>query len=312
MKADKKTIIGIILGIIAVGCLVGGIFLLRYSLQGKDKSGAVVTGNPTDESLNQESVNNPNGADNANNTSDSINNTSDNTEDDSTADGENEEVVEEIDRVVNPYRDYFLQNEDMAAWIYIPDTVIDYPVMYTPGDENYYLNRDFNKNSNANGCLILDTDSSMDPLSTNLIIHGHNMGSGAMFGTLTKYENASYCNEHKYIYLYGKDYEHIYEVIAVFRSKVFYKTDVTFKYYKFFNATTQEEFDDFYNNIMAISVYETDLTAEFGDKFLTLSTCAYHVENGRFVVVAKEIDPGEYYLPVDMPVEEEAIASDER
>lgn len=299
MKADKKRIIGIILGIIAVGCLVIGIILLRYSLLGKDKSGADA-GNSTvsDEMPNNESVITPDEPENADNTTD-------NTEE-VVEDGETEPEVE-VDRVVNPYRDYFLQNEDMAAWIYIPDTVIDYPVMYTPGDENYYLNRDFNKNNNANGCLILDTDSSMTPLSTNLIIHGHNMGSGAMFGTLTKYENATYCNEHKYIYLYGQDYEHIYEVIAVFRSKVFYKTDVAFKYYKFFNASTQEEFDDFYDNIMAMSTYETELTAEFGDRFLTLSTCAYHVENGRFVVVAKEIDPGEYYLPVDTPVEETEI-----
>ena len=71
-----------------------------------------------------------------------------------------------------------------------------------------------------------------------------------------------------------------------------------FKFYKFFQADTQEEFDDFYNNIKALSIYDTGVTAEFGDCFITLSTCVYHVEQGRFVVVAKETEPGETYLPL--------------
>lgn len=199
---------------------------------------------------------------------------------------------------VNPYRDSFLANQDMAAWIQIPGTVIDYPVMWTPEDENYYLYRDFDGSQNQNGCLILDTDSNLDPLTTNLIIHGHNMKSGAMFGDLTDYENYSYYEKHKEIILYTEGVQRNYEVIAVFRSQVFKKSDNVFKFYKFFRADTREEFDDFYSNIKALSQYDTGVTAEFGDHFITLSTCVYHVENGRFVVVAKEVEPGDSYLPL--------------
>lgn len=311
MKKNVKLTVGILLAVLATGCLVAGGILLRYSLAGRDKSGAVAGSNATDSDENNMTSGDSEAVDS------DISGKDENAEDSSSQDsglsdaatGETETVevepeeIFEPERVENPYKDYYIQNEDMAAWLYIPDTVIDYPVMYTPFDENYYLNRDFNKSGNANGCLILDTDSSMEPLSTNLIIHGHNMGSGAMFGTLTKYENEEYCNNHKYIYLYGKDYEHIYEVVAVFRSKVFYKTEEAFKYYKFFNAETQEEFDDFYDNIKSMSVFDTGVTAEFGDHFITLSTCAYHVQNGRFVVVAKEIEPGEYYFAVDFESE---------
>lgn len=198
----------------------------------------------------------------------------------------------------NPYRDSFLANGDMAAWLQIPDTVIDYPVMWTPGDETYYLKRGFDGLRNHNGCLILDTDSCLDPLTTNLIIHGHNMRSGAMFGTLTKYEDESYFQEHRYITLHTEECQRNYEVIAVFRSQVYKKSDTVFKFYKFFQADTQEEFDDFYQNIMALSIYDTSVTAEYGDHFLTLSTCAYHVKQGRFVVVAKEIEKGSSYLPL--------------
>lgn len=200
--------------------------------------------------------------------------------------------------VVNPYRDSFLANSDMVAWLQIPDTVIDYPVMWTPDDEEYYLYRDFDGSDNKNGCLILDTDSNLNPLTTNLIIHGHNMKSGAMFGKLTDYEDEAYYQEHKNIILYTEECQRNYEVIAVFRSQVYRKTDDVFKFYKFFQADTREEFDDFYDNIKKLSLYDTGVTAEFGDHFITLSTCVYHVEQGRFVVVAKEVESGDSYLPI--------------
>lgn len=200
--------------------------------------------------------------------------------------------------VENPYSDSFLANSDMAAWLQIAGTEIDYPVMWTPEDEEYYLRRGFDGSSNKNGCLILDTDSSLNPLTTNLIIHGHNMKSGAMFGTLTDYEDEAYGQEHKNISLYTRECLRNYEVIAVFRSQVYKKSDQVFKFYQFFQADTAEEFDDFYQNIKALSLYDTGVTAEFGDRFLTLSTCAYHVENGRFVVVAKEVENGDTYLPI--------------
>lgn len=201
--------------------------------------------------------------------------------------------------VENPYLDSFLANEDMAAWLQIPDTIIDYPVMWTPRDENYYIKRGFDGLRNQNGCLILDTDSCLDPLTTNQIIHGHNMRSGTMFGTLDRYEDEAFFQEHKSIILYTKQCQRNYEVIAVFRSQVFKKTDTVFKFYKFFQADTEEEFSDFYDNIKEMSLYDTGVTAEFGDRFLTLSTCSYHVDNGRFVVVAKEIESGDSYLPIE-------------
>lgn len=203
-----------------------------------------------------------------------------------------------IPAVPNPYRDSFLANSDMAAWLQIPGTVIDYPVMWTPRDENYYLYRDFDGSDNKNGSLILDTDSSLNPLTTNLIIHGHNMRSGAMFGHLLDYESKEYYEKHKQIILHTTECQRNYEVIAVFRSQVYKKSDEVFKFYKFFQADTREEFDDFYENIKELSLYDTGVTAEFGDRFITLSTCVYHVEQGRFVVVAKETDPGDSYLPI--------------
>lgn len=201
--------------------------------------------------------------------------------------------------IPNPYIDSYLANDDMVGWLVIPGTIVDYPVMWTPEDENYYLKRGFDKKKNNDGCLILDTDSNLDPLTTNLIIHGHYKKSGTMFATLWKYEDKDFFEEHKNIILHTEEKQRNYEVIAVFRSQVYRKKDTVFKFYKFFEANSQEEFDDFYNNIKKLSFYDTGVTAEYGDNFLTLSTCAYHVENGRFVVVAKEVESGDTYLPIE-------------
>ena len=282
----KKKVISIIFSLIAIGCLISAIVLfIHHRIKDRQYEEALEAARVEAENIETE-----------NSLSDAI------ADKDISLPDENidiDEDIPEIQAVPNPYAESFLANEDMAGWLVIPGTVIDYPIMWTPDDENYYLYRDFNKADNANGCLILDTDSSLNPLTTNLIIHGHNMKSGAMFGNLTDYENEDYYKEHKQIILYTEECQRNYEVIAVFRSQVYKKSDDVFKFYKFFEANSEEEFNDFYNNIKNLSLYDTGVSAEFGDNFITLSTCVYHVTNGRFVVVAKEVESGDTYLPIE-------------
>lgn len=279
---EKKKIVAIILLLMAILCLTGAIiFFILYAIEDKKN----------EDMLNDFRV------DTSENITEGITNIA---QDISSMTEELEQNVSQEfleTAVSNPYADSFLANDDMAAWLVVPGTNIDYPVMWTPFDENYYLYRDFEEKDNTNGCLLLDTDSSLDPLTTNLIIHGHNMKSGAMFGNLTDYEDKDYYDKHKEIILHTKKEQKNYEIIAVFRSQVYKKTDDVFKFYKFFEANTQEEFDDFYNNIKELSIYDTGVTATYGDHFITLSTCVYHVQNGRFVVIAKETTPGDMYLP---------------
>ena len=192
-------------------------------------------------------------------------------------------------------------NPDTAGWLSIDGTVIDYPVMQTPSDEQYYLNRDFDGKYSAYGCIIADTDSVIGTgtkannyddgsiPSTNIILHGHNMKNGTMFGGLDKYRDQTYEKSHSRIKFSSLYEEREYEICAVFLSQVYKKSDDVFKYYQFFNADTEEEFNDFYKNIKSMSMYDTGVDAAYGDEFLTLSVCAYHVDNGRLVVVAKRI-----------------------
>lgn len=211
------------------------------------------------------------------------------------------DVQQEEPVIVPEYQELYEQNQDFIGWLRIEGTNINYPVMQTPQDEEYYLYRDFYGEENQNGCLIMDTDSNVgvgdreheyqngSVPSTNLIIHGHTMKSGEMFGDLDLYADETYGLEHSII-CFDSLYEHReYELMAVFYSQVFYENQDVFKYYKFFQADTGEEFDDWYDNIKQLSLYDTGVTAEFGDEFITLSCCAYHVEDGRFVVVARRI-----------------------
>ena len=193
-------------------------------------------------------------------------------------------------------------NEDCAGWISIDGTVIDYPVMQTPFDEQYYLNRDFDGKYSAYGCIIADTDSEIGTgtiaadytdgsrPSTNIILHGHNMKNGTMFGSLDKYRDKSFEQQHPIIKFSSLYEDREYEICSVFLSQVYKKSETdVFKYYQFFNADTEDEFNDFYDNIKKMSMYDTGVDASFGDEFITLSVCAYHVENGRLVVVGKRI-----------------------
>lgn len=203
--------------------------------------------------------------------------------------------------ILPKYRKLYEMNPDLIGWLAIDGTVIDYPVMQTMENENYYLYLDFYKKDNKNGSLILDTDSTVgtgtlvndyangtEP-STNLIIHGHTMKSGEMFGNLKLYKDEEYGTEHNIICFDSLYEEREYELIAVFYSQVYYENEDVFKYYKFFQADTQEEFNDWYENIKEMSLYDTGVTAQFGDEFITLSCCSYHVEDGRFVVVGKRV-----------------------
>ena len=115
------------------------------------------------------------------------------------------------------------------------------------------------------------------------------MQSGQMFGDLGKYESKEYGMAHNIIHFDSLYEKREYELIAVFYSKVFYEKEDMFKYYQFFQADTREEFKTWYRNIKQMSLYDTGVTAKFGDEFITLSTCSYHVEDGRFVVIGKRI-----------------------
>lgn len=186
------------------------------------------------------------------------------------------------------YQQLAAMNKDMIGWLHIPNTVINYPVMYTPDDPEYYIHRDFYGEYSTSGMLFVDANCDIES-SDNQIIYGHNMKNDTMFGTLDNYADKDFWEEHQYIYYDSLYEEHVYQVVCVFKSRVLDKDEAGFRYYRFYGSETEEEFNDYVSNIQARQLYDTGTTVSYGDKLITLSTCAYYTEDGRLVVVAKQI-----------------------
>lgn len=190
--------------------------------------------------------------------------------------------------VLEEYKTLYEKNKKLIGWLKIDDTIIDYPVMQTSNND-YYLEHNFNQEYDRNGSLFLDCSCSVYPASTNLIIYGHHMKSGQMFGQLQKYAKESYGKKHSEIHFDSIYEKATYQVMYVFRSQVYKESDVIFKYYQFIDANSEEEFQSYMKEMAEMSLYDTGVTASFGDRLLTLSTCDHSQEDGRFVVVAKRI-----------------------
>ena len=182
------------------------------------------------------------------------------------------------------------ENEDIIAWIQIPGTKIDFPVLQGQ-DNEYYIRHTYKKEYSVDGSIFLDKDYNWDKPSDNLLIYGHNNKNGNMFQDLLKYEDKNYYKEHPTINFTTVNEDCVYEIIAVFKSRVYYKSERNvFRYYYFINAENEEEYNYYVEESKKASLYDTGKTAEYGEKLLTLSTCEYSQEDGRFVIVAKKVN----------------------
>ena len=186
----------------------------------------------------------------------------------------------------NKYAELYAQNSDFMGWLRIDGTGIDYPVMQSKDDPDFYLKHNFSKEYSRFGIPYMQENCGLS--SDNIIIYGHNIKSKSMFNELTEYKDKDFYTAHKYITFDTLDEQRIYEVIAIFKTVAY--SDSGFQYYDFVNANTEEEFNDYVAKSRALSFYDADVTAEYGDKLLTLTTCEYSQENGRFAVVAKLIE----------------------
>ncbi len=183
----------------------------------------------------------------------------------------------------------YQQNSDLAGWIQIADTNINYPVMHTPENPDFYLKHGFDKEYSDYGCPYVQDNCDVQQPSDNLIIYGHHMKNGSMFADLEKFKSQDFWREHKTISFSTVTDRYEYEIISVFKTVVYTDSPDSFKYYHFVDAETPEDFATFVEKCKELSLYDTGVSAEYGDKLISLSTCEYSRTNGRIVVVAKRI-----------------------
>lgn len=175
----------------------------------------------------------------------------------------------------------FTMNDDFVGWLCIPDTDINYPVMHTTDDPEWYLRRNFYGEYSESGVPFLDFRCSLD--SDNLIIYGHNMMNGTMFAGLQGYVQKDFCEQHPIIEFQTADGGAEYQVFAVAWIK---SND---DWYKFVNADSTEDFNESVEKVADKSLFVVEEVPTFGSQILTLSTCYDSANNGRLLVLAAKI-----------------------
>ena len=180
------------------------------------------------------------------------------------------------------------QNSDLFGWISIPNTTVNYPVMHTPNDPEYYLHRAFDRTTAKSGVPFMDGKSYTD--CGNYLVYGHKMKNGTMFAPILDYENREFWEQHPIIRFDTLDEVAEYEVFAACYTQVYTSADPNaFRYYRYPVLTDPVTYAEYVDGVKAMASYDTGITPQFGEQLLTLSTCSYHVDEGRFIVVARKI-----------------------
>ena len=200
---------------------------------------------------------------------------------------------------ISAYQQFYDENNDFVGWLKVYNTVVDYPVMQTPGDEQFYLHNDFMREYSYPGTLFASELSNLQTPSDVVTIYGHNMKIGSMFGSLGKFTDPEYAAEHKYIRFDTLNERFDYEVCAVF--KVTVKPDkngqVPFNYQNVIDFPDEAAYNNYIETVRKYALYETGVPFQYGDKFILLSTCEYSLTEGRLIVMAKKIpvDPSLFF-----------------
>lgn len=190
--------------------------------------------------------------------------------------------------ILPEYKALYAENPDTIGWLRIDGTGIDNVVMYAPDEIDKYLHTDFYGEYSYRGCLFVDEYCDMLS-SDNLIIYGHNMKDYSMFGSLMYYVSEDFYRQHKLISFDTIYEKQTYEIVAAIKTELVPEGSDGFKYYEYTGSGDEASFSEYVKFIEENKLYDTDAELSPGDKILTLSTCAYHSEDGRFIVVARKI-----------------------
>lgn len=199
-----------------------------------------------------------------------------------------ESVTSADDGVLPEYESLFLENNDLYGWVKIDDTVIDYPVMYSPEEPQLYLYKNFYKEDSRSGTPFILT-----PSDTNTIVYGHNMKNKSMFSSLLNYKDTEFWNNHRYIQFNTLKEKGLYEVFMVSNAVVYYdETQIpenAYLFYQHADLSDEDDFTRYVNELKRSEYFDSGISAKYGDTLLTLVTCDYVQKDARIVIVAKKI-----------------------
>jgi len=220
--------------------------------------------------------------------------TSSETDDDqSTEDGSAEDNLPP--RVVVDFDYLHNVNEDIIAWISIPDTDIDYPILQA-GDNEYYLNRNLDGSKGRPACIFLDCYNDSEFNDSMSVVYGHNMRNGTMFGKLKDFQDADYFRQHRDLYVYLPNETKNYQIViaSVFSDDYLFADDLTLgqdgRY--IFQGMKEKEASLFVEKLLKYRDKKANFSADYeireDDRILVLSTCCRDTSK-RLLIVCKEI-----------------------
>jgi len=184
-----------------------------------------------------------------------------------------------------PHREEYLRlhslNDDVVAWLTVPNTQIDYAVALGE-DNDYYLSHTLEGENSKAGAIFFDYRTDATLACRHLIVYGHNMKAGTMFHDLGSYKYKEFFENNRIISLWTGSEQRQYEVYAAFIAP----EDVYFIREKF---RDDQHFLDYMTELRQYSKFPTDTVLEPDDQILTLVTCTYEEKNARFVVQARRI-----------------------
>jgi sortase B len=200
---------------------------------------------------------------------------------------EQEIEIEEVNENVEipakelDFKELELVNPDIYAWIYIPDSGIDYPILQHPTIESYYLDRGVDGKKLNMGSIYTDYINKKDFTDKLTVVYGHNMLNGSMFGELHKFEDETFFQDHPYIYVYTEEKTFVYQIFAAYE---FSNAHLLYN----FDFSTEEHFQNFidqmYTNTSDKSNFLEDIEVSASDHLLTLSTCITGEKNKRYLI----------------------------
>lgn len=178
-------------------------------------------------------------------------------------------------------------NPDAVGWIYVADTNIDYPVVFTPDDPEYYLHRNFDQEYSFAGTPFVGEGCKV-PGGNSTIIYGHHMRNQSMFATLLEFEDEDFFNTHEIVFTTTEG-EGTYKPIAAFHTDLSGGDDY-YHYWDHVGELLPQDYRDFVNTVESLSMFSPTVEANFGHDLITLSTCSYGTSEERFAVVAVRVD----------------------
>ncbi len=185
-------------------------------------------------------------------------------------------------------------NPDIYAWIYVPGTSVDYPILQHPSDNTYYLNHNIDGSSGFPGCIYTEDYNSRDFTDPNTLIYGHNMDDDTMFSTLHKFRDPVMVNDDHYFFIYTEDHIYVYEIFAAYE---FPSLHLILNY----DYSKEYVYEQYLRDIFMapgkgyrVANVKADAEVTTDDCIVTLSTCTTdHDSTRRFLVVGVLLDPKE-------------------